>query len=255
MRDEIQILQDLLDKYKVTRPVPAGIQREIYAHKRRNFVAIMKKLGRYTPLLGAFLFVYFLVRRLGFIATLKQCGVILVTASVLTVAGISAGTYMIIKHAADKAPSTIDLQNDKDESVNRNSLVKHGQEAPGQAIEMKETPPPLREVKNVIMFQPFEGVGISAGEAARVSAAVQDELVRLRGQNNIISAVSGTTDATKRLLLVGTVRRMGANYAVTAKIIDRVTGRIHYAATEEAVAETLARVSKKIAYDISKNIE
>ena len=91
MINEMKILQDLLDKYKVTRPVPAGVRRDILAHKRSNFVAIMKKLDRYSPLLGAFLFIYFLLRKFGIIATLKQCGVFIAVSVALTVAGISTG--------------------------------------------------------------------------------------------------------------------------------------------------------------------
>ncbi len=250
MINEMKILQDLLDKYKVTRPVPAGVRRDILAHKRRNFVSIMKKLDRYSPFLGAFLFIYFLLRKLGIIATLKQCGIILAVTVALTVAGISTGAYLVIKHALD-TPSPIEMHKEK---TGDNSLQKIKNEAKSQPTD-DFTSPPLQDVKTVIVFQPFDGMNASTGEISQVSGTIQNELTRIRGSKNIISTQAGVTKASTNLLLIGTVRKMGAAYAITAKVIDRDSGKIHFAATEEARTDTLTSVSKKLAKEISDNIE
>ncbi len=250
MINEMKILQDLLDKYKVTRPVPVGVRRDILAHKRRNFVTIMKKLDRYNPLLGAFLLIYFLLRKFGIIATLKQCGIILAVSVALTVAGISTGAYFVIKHALD-TPSSIEMQKEKSED---NSLQKPKDEDKSQSAD-DYTSPPLRDVKNVIVFQPFDGMNASTGEISQVSGTIQNELTRIRGSKNIISTQAGVTNASTNLLLIGTVRKMGAAYAITAKVIDRQSGKIHFAATEESRTDTLTSVSKKLAKEISDNIE
>ncbi len=250
MKDEMKLLQDLLDKYKVTQPVPAGVRRDILAHKRRNFVAIMKKLDRYTPLLGAFLLIYFLLRKFGIIATLKQCGIILAVSVALTVTGLSTGAYLVIKHALD-TPTPIEMQKENTED---NSLQKTKDEAKSQPTD-DFTSPPLRDVKNVIVFQPFDGMNASTGEISQVSGTIQNELTRIRGSKNIIPSQAGVTNASTNLLLIGTVRKMGGAYAITAKVIDRETGKIHFAATEEARTDTLTSVSNKLAKQISDNIE
>ena len=250
MISEMKILQDLLDKYKVTRPVPAGVRRDILAHKRKNFVAIMKKLDRYSPLLGAFLFIYFLLRKFGIIATLKQCSVILAISAALTVAGVSTGAYMVIKHIL-YTPSPVEMQKEK---TGDNSLHKIKDDAKSRSVDDYSSPP-LRDVKNIIVFQPFDGMNVSKGEISQVSGTVQNELTRIRGSKNIISSQALTSEVSTRLLLIGTVRKMGGNFAITAKVIDRESGKIHFAATEEARPDTLTFVSKKLAKEISDNIE
>ena len=250
MINEMKILQDRLDKYKVTRPVPAGVRRDILAHKRKNFIAIMKKLDRYSPLLGAFLFIYFLLRKFGIIATLKQCGVILAVSVALTVAGISTGAYMVIKHVL-YTPSPSEMQKDKTED---NSLQKPKDETISQPDD-NYTSPPLRDVKNIIVFQPFDGMNASTGEISLVSGTIHNELTHIRGSKNIISSQVHSPEASTRLLLIGTVRKMGGAYAITAKVIDRESGKIHFAATEEAQVDTLTSASKKLAKEISDNIE
>lgn len=247
MINEMKILQDLLDKYKVTRPVPAGVRRDILAHKRKNFVAIMKKLDRYSPLLGAFLLIYFLLRKFGIIATLKQCGVILAISAALTIAGVSTGAYMVIKHVL-YTPSPVELQKERTD----NSKIKD--EAKSLSV-IDYSSPPLRDVKNIIVFQPFDGMNASTGEISQVSGTIQNELTHIRGSKNIISSQVHSPEASTRLLLIGTVRKMGGNFAITAKVIDRESGKIHFATTEEAQADTLTIVSKKLAKEISDNIE
>ncbi len=248
MISEMKILQDLLDKYKVTRPVPAGVRRDILAHKRKNFVAIMKKLDRYSPLLGAFLFIYFLLRKFGIIATLKQCGVILAVSVALTVAGVSTGAYMVIKHVLD-TPSPVETQKEKSEDI---SKIKD--DAKSRSVD-DYTSPPLRDVKNIIVFQPFDGMNASTGEISHVSGTIQNELTHIRGSKNIISSQTITPEASSRLLLIGTVRKIGGNFSITTKVIDRKSGKIHFTATEEAWADTLTIVSKKLAKEVSDNIE
>lgn len=250
MKNEMKQLQDLLDKYKVTRPVPAGVRRDILAHKRKNFVAIMKKLGRYSPLLGAFLIIYFLLRKFGIIATLKQCGVILAVSAALTVAGITTGAYLVINHVLD-TPPPVEMQKDQ---IKDNSLQKTKDEAKGPSVD-DYTAPPLQEVKNIIAFQPFDGMNASTGEISQVSGTIQNELTRIRGSKNIISPQVSTPGSSTRLLLIGTVRKMGGSYSLTAKVIDRESGKIHFAATEEARTGTLTMVSKKLAKEISDNID
>lgn len=247
MISEMKQLQDLLDKYQMTRPIPAGVRRDILAHKRRNFVAIMKKLDRYSPLLGAFLFVYFLVRKFGIYATLKQCGVILAVSAALTVTGVGVGTYAVVSHLIDISHAPVEFHNDEDALEDQSSDIP---EPPPQVA-----PLPLREVKHVMAFQPFDGLNAPSADVSLVSESVKSELVRIRGDKNIISARVQAPNPETNLLLIGTLRRDGANYAITAKVVDRDTGRIRYAATEPARSHTLSQVSKKIADDISKNIE
>ncbi len=244
MKNEMQLLQALLDKYRFTRPVPPGVRGRILARKRRNFVAIMKKLGRHNIVLGAFLVVYFLLRRIGIVATLKQCGVVLVAASLFTAAGAGVGGYIAVKHLLD-APVKVE-EGVKDDAAHPGPVLDAEKDRPAP----DDAPPPLREVKNAMSLQPFEADGAPAEDTALVSNALRSELVRLRGIANVLTA--GTP---ARLILIGTVRRMGGGYTLTARVVDRETGRIRYATALDAPPGALAPAAKKLAREISKNIE
>jgi TolB-like protein len=64
-----------------------------------------------------------------------------------------------------------------------------------------------------------------------------------------------SSSPSNRLLLIGTVRKHAALYAISAKVIDGESGRICFASTEEATGDSLVSASKKLAKEISDNIE
>lgn len=247
---DIKLLQGLLEKYRVTEPVPAAVRARVISRRRRNLVEILKKIGRYNPLLGAILIVYFLFKKLGLSVSLVQSAVIFFTVSALTVAGVTTGSYIVVKRAIDSSTNVMLEKDAKDVTietsprlVDKIDLVKTGE----------ESIPVLREVKNVIHLQPFEGMDAQGSDVALVSNTIQGELVRLRGSKNILSGKA--SPQANRLLLLGTVRKHASLYAITAKVVDGETGRIRFAATEEAKSDSLVSISKKLAKEISDNIE
>ena len=247
---DIKLLQGLLEKYRVAEPVPAAVRARVIAGRRRNLVAILKKLDRYNPLLGAILLVYFLFKKLGLSVSLVQSAVVFFTVSALTVAGVTTGSYIVVKRVIDSSPK-VELQDDAG-SVTIETTPRVIDKV-DSAKTGEENAPVLRDVKNVIHLQPFEGMDAQGSDVVLVSNAIQGELVRLRGSKNILSGKASSQ--ANRLLLLGTVRKHASLYAITAKVVDGETGRIRFAATEEAKSDSLVSISKKLAKEISDNIE
>jgi hypothetical protein len=247
---DIKLLQGLLEKYRVTEPVPAAVRVRVIAGRRRNLVVILKKLDRYNPLLGAILLVYFLFKKLGLSVSLVQSAVVFFTVTALSVAGVTTGSYIVVKRVIDSSPK-VELQNDEGSvTIETSPRVV---DTVDSAKTGEESTPVLREVKNVIHLQPFEGMDAQGSDVTLVSNAIQSELVRLRGSKNILSGKASSH--VNRLLLLGTVRKHASLYAITAKVVDGESGRIRFAATEEAKSDSLVSISKKLAKEISDNIE
>jgi len=247
---DIKLLQGLLEKYRVAEPVPAAVRARVISRRRRNLVEILKKLDRYNPLLGVILIVYFLFKKLGLSVSLVQSAIIFFTVSALTVAGVTTGSYIVIKRAIDSSTYVMLEKDAKDVTIETTPRFVDKVD-PLQTGE--ESIPALRQVKNVIHLQPFEGMDAQGSDVALVSNTIQGELVRLRGSKNILSGKA--SPQANRLLLLGTVRKHASLYAITAKVVDSESGRIRFAATEEAKSDSLVSISKKLAKEISDNIE
>jgi len=247
---DIKLLQGLLEKYRVAEPVPAAVRVRVIAGRRRNLVEILKKLDRYNPLLGAILLVYFLFKKLGLSVSLIQSAIVFFTVTAISVAGVTTGSYIAVKRIMDKAPQ-VELQKDlTDKTATAEPKVT---DKPESIKANDESTPVLRDVKNVIYLQPFDGTNAQGGDIALVSSTIQRELVRLRGVKNIVTGKA--SGQSSRLLLLGTVRKHDTLYAISAKVIDSDTGRIRFATTEEAKSDSLILISKKLAKEISDNIE
>lgn len=247
---DIKLLQGLLEKYRVAEPVPAAVRARIISRRRRNLVEILKKLGRYNPLLGAILLVYFLFKKLGVSVTLVQSAVIFFTVSAITVAGVTAGSYIVVKSIIDSSPQVGLHKQDRDVIGKSSPGIVDGSvsEKTREVIG-----PVLPEVKNVLHIRPFEGMETKGSDVYTVSNAIQSELIRLRGAGNVLSGSSPTHGG--KLLLLGTVRKHAELYSITVKVVDSESGRIRFASTEEARSDTLVSISKKLAKEISDSIE
>jgi hypothetical protein len=165
--------------------VPAAVRARVISRRRRNLVEILKKLDRYNPLLGVILVIYFLFKKLGLSVSLVQSAVVFFTVAALSVAGVTTGSYIVVKRALDSS-SKVEQHNEV--------KVVVGETTPGSVGKFDsskptfENPPVLRDVKNIIYLQPFEGMDARGSDISLVSNAIQGELIRLRGVKNILPA-------------------------------------------------------------------
>ncbi|OHD63156.1 MAG: hypothetical protein A2176_11455 [Spirochaetes bacterium RBG_13_51_14] len=59
------LVEKIIDRYKLSRPVPPNIQDSILSSKKRILVRVLKTVGVFTAVHGVFLSIYFAVKKTG----------------------------------------------------------------------------------------------------------------------------------------------------------------------------------------------
>jgi hypothetical protein len=96
------LLQKLLDRYGLTRPVPPDAQESILSSKKRTLVRVLKTAGAFSAVYGAFLSLYFAVKKMGI-----GIPIVKFIVSGVSVAAVTFGGYyvLVIKPRADRVAS------------------------------------------------------------------------------------------------------------------------------------------------------
>jgi len=246
MIEDLILLQNLLEKYKVTAPLPHVVQEHILDNKRKQLVVILKKLGRYNPLFGIILFVFFLFRKLGFGLSIIQSAIILAASSALIVGSISVSTYMYVKQLPDTEPQVEQpgiIDNPPSVSDNsRTSVQKQKKTAPTGHLKFK----------NFIQLHPFESSSEKFSQA--ITSEMKKELARLRGKNNIL--MSGNNSQESSVLMFGSVEKIKTSFIITTRLVDKKTGKLIYMTSEQFKSmNEIDRVCNKIAGAISEKVK
>jgi hypothetical protein len=99
---DTMLLEKLLDRYRLNRPVPPDAQDSILSSKKRNLVRVLKTTGAFTAAYGAFLSIYFALKKMGIGVTVMKFVI-----SGVSVAAIAYGGYyvMVVRSGADRAAS------------------------------------------------------------------------------------------------------------------------------------------------------
>lgn len=94
---ETQPLEKLLDKYRFTRPVPPEIRAGIMSSKKETYVRILKTVGAFTAIHGAFASLYFAAKKAGIGIAIAK-----VIAAGTAVLSISIGGYYAAHAVIDR---------------------------------------------------------------------------------------------------------------------------------------------------------
>jgi hypothetical protein len=235
-------MKRLFDKYGISRPLSREIQVRALNAKKRNFTAILKKLGIFTPLYGLIVSVYFFMKEVGIGLTLVQSAGLFFIASSITTAAITTGGYVIIKNALVKPPRQEEKQEQK---VNdRQAPLKLDEEAAVRKY---------GRYSHVVQFYGLENNGAENPIVAQVSDIIKNEIIRLKGRGKI--AVIPSTPGS-RTLLTGSVEKLGGKYLLTLRLTDRRTQRIIFAASESAATvELLKKTGIRMAGELSEKMQ
>ncbi len=98
------LLEQLLEKYRFVRPVPVSIQKSILASKKNTIVRVLKTVGVYSAVYGAFLSLYFSVKKIGIGGFFVKCAISGTVVASLTYGGYYAATIAARRATTGKAP-------------------------------------------------------------------------------------------------------------------------------------------------------
>ena len=102
-------LARVLDKYKLSHPIPAELQQGMMKAQKRSLVEILKKNKKYSLFSMMSLGLYFWLRRSGIGISLAKCMIITSLASLAAASFLIGGTYYALQHISS-IPSPSALQ-------------------------------------------------------------------------------------------------------------------------------------------------
>jgi hypothetical protein len=239
---DINSMKRLFDKYGVSSPLPEDIQLHALKVKKKNFIAILKKLGIFSPLYGLIVTLYLFLKEIGIGFTLVQSAGAFFIASSITAAAITTGGYIIIKNVLVKPPHQ---EEKREQKVNApDAPVKTEEEA---AIRK------YARYRHVIQFYGLENNGADNPLVMQLSDIIRNEIIKLKGRDSITIIPS---KAGSRTLLTGSVEKLEGRYLLSMRLTDRRSQRIIFAATEgAATAELLKKTGMRMAGELSERMQ
>lgn len=118
---ETMLLEKLLDRYRFVRPVPADVQESILSSKKKIFIRVLKTTGAFTAAYGAFLSLYFALKKAGAGLFLAKCFIACTAAAAVSYGAYYAATSPERDSAPAPALSLDDIR-EKYEWVDRITL-------------------------------------------------------------------------------------------------------------------------------------
>lgn len=104
---ESQQLEQLLDKYRFTKPVPPEVRGDILSGKKERYVGVLKAAGVFSAMYGLFASLYFAARKTGIGLTIAKVIVAGTAVLIISIGGYYAATALRDRlfPAAEKAAS------------------------------------------------------------------------------------------------------------------------------------------------------
>ena len=259
MSDNIQTFSQLLDKYKISEPLPAHVRRHQLKTRKKALITILKKTKRYNPLLGAIIYIYFLFKGYGITLSMFQSAAVLGTISLVTVATLSSGVYIIVKNVVkldyDLLDSRdtllpLDFSNEiRDDDSTSKEII--GPILPWPPKE--KLVPAVRKVKHKIAVMNFDDNNAGSEINQLITKTILKELTLFRGQENIITI--GTKDEAK-IILYGAIDKIGKIYTLTIRATDKEKGKIIFIDSKQANSkEKLQEISRHMVEDLVDKIK
>lgn len=242
MIDEIALMQRVFDRYRVSSPLPGEVQRRALRMKRKNLVAVMKKVGIYSPLYGMILAVYLFMKKIGIGLSVMQSAVVLFTASAVAVSAAAAGGYMLAGKVMVK--TRVEMERGEKAAPKAEPGANSGDVSGGTS---------RIKYRYRLQFYGLENTGAEGPLVAQVSESMRNEIKRLKGHDTI--AITPGPDGSN-MVLTGSIEKLDRQYLLSIRLTDRRTRRIIFAASEEsATADGLHDLAVRFAQSVAGKIQ
>jgi len=242
MKENVTIDQfnRLMEKYRLTEPLPPHVRRHLRKSKRRQFIIILKRTSGYSALFVLISNVFFTLKKFGMAITIVKSAIIIVAAALLTAGAVTMAVYFLV------------LQNVPDpEAVTgvRDSVI--GTEDRDRAL--KDEPPaePMSVIEDRIGIQAFSGVNLPVDRATGISDRIAGELSALLGESRVINLRVGRGEKRSGMILLGTVEESNGSFSIIARVVNVKDSVILFYDKETAASEgdidgACGRLAKKI---------
>jgi hypothetical protein len=214
-----EILNNLLDTYKFTRPIPVEVRRRIMKEKRRTLVAILKEKQKYSVFILLALYLYFLAKKLGISLPIAKVVMLTGVTAVTSAALVATGSYKLAQHIIthssaiiQESPITMEAEKEKTEPD------KIGTSHSAPAAVGNET-----VIIGLVPFDSLQGDDPVARKAAAILAGKLDELENTRG---ILMSPARRDYGAIRYLIFGSVVKSAGKYKIMVRLVDRETSQI-----------------------------
>jgi len=242
------ILRQVLEKFRLTRPVPAELRARILATKGPRFREALRRTGDYTPLFGAAAWLFFLLRRFGIGVSVAGSAVILAVTAVTLATAVSAGAYFAAVRTAPPLPGSVEKSEGAMIPVPATVHPAAKDAAPDPA---PEDPDVVRNRSGVALFT---AAGAERETVLKVTDTVARELAQLMGNEKIVSLRLGRRKVGRMIL--GSVEKLEGTYTITARVVGVADSKIISFVTESAATkDELEEACRKIAHELARHIE
>ncbi|MCP4135000.1 MAG: hypothetical protein GY754_28760 [bacterium] len=265
MIENMKEMEVLLDRYRLSRPVPPKLQKHIQESTRKNLVRLLKEGGLYTPFFALVLYLFFALKKVGiYLSLVKLMALVsfLCVVSMATVASAFAistnnlfNDEQRVVEPVNKTPEKSIRQKEKDPFDKRDEggmMVSNGENGlPG----IEQTT--VLGKGDIIVFQKkhLKSVNVEEDVPSEVYTAIFNELRRLRGKSGVAASKSEAAPDKKKLLLFASVEKVKKMYMLSVLAIDSKTGEVKFKITHEStVRSVLKKGCKKLAREIVSKV-
>lgn len=222
MRERINILQRLLERFKFFKPISLGIQRYILSTKKGVLMATLKSVGVYSFFYGLVLGIFFRARRMGFSLSVAQSAFVLGIISTIIACAITVGAALSIQSLS---------------SVETEKKVIGPERVENKTETREKTNKVIQGIRYRMGIQPFTGENVDSVTMKMITNRIAHRLIVLKGENRVIRMSSGKRPKNVNLILMGFVGKMGDIYMISARVIDVETARAVFMTSENFTSE------------------
>lgn len=246
----------ILQTYRLEMPVPPGIAKRMLKSRKSNLIAILKKVGKYSLITAAVVYLFFLLKKMGLTTTLLKLNAVLFvaagTAATTIVTTTTVATYRHYRAAKAEnsqvsvlTPPTITLEEATTESLTTESTA--------------ETEQAVRtEASAAIQNMRFEVVPFRTTDSTNEEISqrlTSNVLKRINDLQPGAAVMTGSAEATAPYLVTGSVVKLGSIYTANIRIINSNDSHLVIAVSENFTdPKDINGIAKRLAEKVNAEL-
>lgn len=235
MKDQTEILQQVLEKYLFVEPASSESRLHIQINRRKSLKSSLKKLHRYNPFFGLVILFFFISHRLGVGLSMGQSVIASFLAVTVSIGAVSAGSYYTVKTIIDKT-RVIQKKKHTEAEKKNDEVTVNEQKHPGIVKD------------DFIILDKINPIGVSGKKADIISGIFKQNLsTELRPMKLTMHADAGKILKTQ-LIYSGDI------YSLHVSIVMADGSIIFTRSYEEPSLEKLSERTSEIAKDVGQKV-